>query len=102
MRFRFSIIALLMAGALPLPAQDPPPPPPSAQPAAPQEPPVLENTGKPIVVPYQCTDEDIRLAGLSCTDDDPCPVYLELSAIESTGIRLYTAGNLHTANATLF
>lgn len=101
MRSWVAIFGLLMSAVLPLSAQDPPTTLPTAQPAAPQEP-VLENTGKPIVVPYQCTDEDIRLAGLSCTDDDPCPIYLELSALESTGIRLYTAGNIHAANATLF
>lgn len=55
-----------------------------------------------MVVPFQCTEEDIRTAGLSCTDEEPCPVYLELAGAASTGIRLFTAGNIHTANATLF
>jgi photosystem II stability/assembly factor-like uncharacterized protein len=80
-------------------AQDQPPVP--AAPLAPAGPPVLQNTGKPIVVPFQCTEEDIRSAGLACTEDDPCPVYLELSAVDSTGIRLFAAGNIHTATATL-
>jgi hypothetical protein len=71
-------------------------------PAVPAGPPLLQNTGKPIVVPFQCTDEDIRSAGLSCTEDEPCPVYLELAAVESTGIRLFVAGNIHTATATLY
>jgi hypothetical protein len=62
---------------------------------------MLENTGKPIVVPFHCTDEDIRSAGLTCTEQDPCPVYLELAAVESTGLRIFAAGNIHTANATL-
>jgi hypothetical protein len=101
MRFRGAILALLVVAVLPLAAQDPPPgiPP---QPTVPQGPPILENTGNPIVVPFQCTEEDIRLAGLTCSDDDPCPVYLELSTMDSTGIRLFTAGNIHTSNATLF
>ena len=60
------------------------------------------NTGKPMVVPFRCTEEDIRSAGLTCSEQDPCPVYLELAAVESTGIRIFTAGNIHTANATLF
>ncbi len=78
------------------------------QPAAPAIPPaptgaaVLQNTGKPILVPFQCSDEDIRAAGLSCTEQDPCPVYLELAAVDSTGIRLFAAGNIHSANATLY
>src|SRR5215831_226845 len=78
-------------------AQDPP----AAPPAAPPPPPALEYTGKPIVVPFQCTDEDIHAAGLSCTDEDPCPVYLELATAGSSGIRVFAAGNIHTANATL-
>jgi len=55
-----------------------------------------------MVAPFQCTDEDIRSAGLSCSDEDPCPVYLELTGAASSGIRIFTAGNIHTANATLF
>src|SRR3954454_1764683 len=102
MRFRVAIFALVVSAILPLAAQDPPPgaPPPAA--TGPTGPPVLENTGKPIVVPFQCTEEDIRLAGLTCSDEDPCPVYLELSGMESSSIRLFAAGNIHTANATLF
>jgi photosystem II stability/assembly factor-like uncharacterized protein len=55
-----------------------------------------------MVVPFQCTDEDIRSAGLTCTDEDPCPVYLELATAGSTGLRVFAGGNIHTANATLF
>ena len=62
---------------------------------------LLLNSGKPILVPFQCTDEDIRSAGLTCSEQDPCPVYLELAAVESTGIRIFAAGNIHTSNATL-
>ena len=80
-------------------AQDQPPV--TQPPAAPAAPPVLENAGKPIPVPFRCTDEDIRSAGLTCSEQDPCPVYLELAAVESTGIRIFAAGNIHTANATL-
>ena len=36
-------------------------------------------------VPFQCTDEDIQLAGLTCSEDDPCPIYLELSAVAGAG-----------------
>src|SRR3954468_13358261 len=100
MLFHGAIFALLAGAVLPLTAQDPPPA--AAPAAAVQGPPLLENTGKPIVIPFQCTEEDIRLAGLTCSDEDPCPVYLELSGMESTGIRLFAGGNIHTANATLF
>ena len=98
-------LLLIVAGALwaqDLPPAAPPAAPPAQTPAAPAAPPVLVNAGKPIPIPFQCTDEDIRSAGLTCSDQDPCPVYLELAAVESTGIRIFAAGNIHTANATLF
>src|SRR5579864_9490485 len=67
-----------------------------------QEAPVLENTGKPIVVPFQCTEEDMRWAGLSCTEQDPCPVYFELAAAEPLGDKIFAAGNFHTETVTLY
>ena len=93
------IIGLLTLLVAAVHAQDQQQPP---VPAPPSGPPVLQNSGKPIVVPFRCTDEDIRSAGLSCSEQDPCPVYLELAAAESTGIRIFVAGNIHTSNATLF
>jgi len=66
-----------------------------------QEAPVLTNTGSPIRVPYQCSDEDIAASGLHCTPEEPCPVYLELSAVEPVGARLFLAGNMHTESVTL-
>ena len=57
-------------------------------PAAPPPVPVLENTGKPILLPFRCTGEDIQAAGLTCSEEDPCPVYLELSAVQATGTRI--------------
>ena len=53
-------------------------------------------------VTFACTAEDIDALGLSCSIDEPCPVFLELSAVESTGVRLFLAGNLHTERNTLF
>src|SRR3954463_15566993 len=75
---------------------------PPAPPAQPAPPPVLEFNGKPLVVPFQCTDEDIQLSGLTCSEEDPCPIYLELSAAEGAGQRLLVAGNLHTSAVTVF
>src|ERR1039457_5180338 len=89
---------LLACGALW--AQDTPPATPA--PVVPAAPPALANSGKPMLVPFHCTEEDIRSAGLSCSEQDPCPVYLELAAVESTSIRIFTAGNIHTATATLY
>jgi photosystem II stability/assembly factor-like uncharacterized protein len=61
----------------------------------------LQNTGKAMVVDYHCGEEDVRLAGLSCTADDPCPVFLELASVEAVGNRIFVAGNIHTSATTL-
>jgi hypothetical protein len=63
---------------------------------------ILENTGKPIVVPLQCTDEDVQWAGLTCTLAEPCLAYLEISAVEGVGERIFVAGNIHSEAVTLF
>jgi hypothetical protein len=72
---------------------------PAEQPA---ESPPLRNTGKPMIVDYNCGAEDIRLAGLSCTIDDPCPVFLELASVEAAGNRIFVAGNIHSSSTTLY
>ena len=40
--------------------------------------------------------------GLTCSEDDPCAVYLELSAVQAAGSRIVVAGNLHSSAVTLF
>lgn len=67
----------------------------------PAEAPPLQNTGKPMVVDYRCGEEDIRLAGLGCTIEDPCPVFLELALVEAVGNRIFAAGNIHSSTTTL-
>jgi hypothetical protein len=64
-------------------------------------PPPLENHGKPIVVPYTCSSDDLQWAGLSCSEDEPCAIFLELSAAEAAGNRILIAGNLHGEAVTL-
>jgi hypothetical protein len=93
-------LGLLLLACVVLAAQDQPPA--AVAPVVPAAPLVLENTGKPMVAPFHCTEEDIRSAGLGCSQQDPCPVYLELSAVESTGLRIFSAGNIHSATATLY
>ncbi|HLI83619.1 MAG TPA: hypothetical protein VKV17_06850 [Bryobacteraceae bacterium] len=63
---------------------------------------VLENQGRPMSVPVECTDDDIAWAGLSCTEQEPCPVYFELASVEPVGNKLFAAGNLHTEAVTLY
>jgi len=62
----------------------------------------MENAGKPMVATFQCTDEDIQRAGLTCSEEDPCPVYLELATGNASGSRILAAGNLHTSAVTLY
>ena len=45
---------------------------------------------------------DTQAAGLGCSEEDPCPVYLELSNVEAVGSKLFVTGNLHTPMATLY
>jgi hypothetical protein len=61
----------------------------------------MENTGKPIRVPFECTETDTQAAGLSCSEEEPCPVFLELASVDSAGNKIFVAGNLHTATTTL-
>jgi hypothetical protein len=62
----------------------------------------LENSGKPMRVLYECTAEDTQVAGLGCSEGDPCPVYLELENVDAAGNELFVTGNLHTPMATLY
>jgi hypothetical protein len=62
----------------------------------------LENSGKPMRVLYECTAADTQAAGLGCSEEDPCPVYLELANVEAVGNKIFVTGNLHTPMATLF
>jgi hypothetical protein len=62
---------------------------------------VLTNTGDPMHLAYACAEEDLQWAGMSCTEDDPCPIYLELSSIAPNGRKIVIAGNLHSTSATL-
>jgi photosystem II stability/assembly factor-like uncharacterized protein len=76
------------------------------QPPANPAPAVLENSGQPMLLPFACTDEDIQWGGLSCSADEPCPVYLELAAVEpgappGSG-RIFAAGNIHALDVTLY
>ena len=56
----------------------------------------------PIRVAYACPEEDVRAFGLDCSEDEPCPVFLELVSAAMAGSRLFVAGNLHTATTTLY
>jgi photosystem II stability/assembly factor-like uncharacterized protein len=66
---------------------------------------VLVRTGAaqdPVGVGYECTEDDANALGLTCTMEDPCPVFLELASAATAGGRLLVTGNLHTRNVTLY
>jgi hypothetical protein len=67
-----------------------------------QDPTVLKNTGGPIGLPFACQLDDLQQAGLVCTEDEPCPIYLELNSITPNGKKIFIAGDLHATAATLF
>jgi photosystem II stability/assembly factor-like uncharacterized protein len=53
-------------------------------------------------VPFDCTEADTQATGLSCSEEEPCPVYLELSNVDVAGNKIFLTGNLHTSNVTLY
>jgi BNR/Asp-box repeat len=61
----------------------------------------LENTGKPMRASYECTAAETQAAGIGCSEQDPCPVYLELSNVDAVGNKIFVTGNIHTPMATL-
>jgi hypothetical protein len=54
----------------------------------------------PIRVPFECAEEQLQAAGLLCSEEEPCAIYLELSAIAPAGKKLFLAGNLHADSGT--
>jgi photosystem II stability/assembly factor-like uncharacterized protein len=52
-------------------------------------------------LPSVCSEEDMQALGLTCSEDDPCPVFLELQSVEASGPSVYVSGNLHTVSVTV-
>jgi len=57
---------------------------------------------QPVHIAFECTESDTEAFGLTCTMEDPCPVFLELSSADAAAGRLIAAGNLHTKDVTLY
>ncbi len=54
---------------------------------------------------FRCTDDDLQWAGMTCSDEEPCPVYLELLHIAApghTGQAIFVTGDIHSAATTLY
>lgn len=56
----------------------------------------------PVHVSYTCPQEDTDSFGLSCSEDQPCPIFFEVSAVDSFGPNVFVAGDIHTATITLY
>jgi len=110
MRF-FGAAIVLFTGAMGAQAPRPPDQPRSEPALAKSEPvppvneppqPVLRNTGKPMLLPFACTEDDMQWAGMSCSEEEPCPVYLEISDLDTVGNRIVVLGNIHSEATTLY
>jgi len=53
-------------------------------------------------VEYTCSADDVEKFGLTCSEDEPCDVFLELASVEGVGSTIFAAGNLHTVTTTLY
>jgi hypothetical protein len=73
-------------------------------PAKPEEPKktVLTYAGKPLTIPFACTEDDIQAHGMTCTEESPCPIYAELAHVHPLGSKIFIAGNLHDGSSTLY
>jgi hypothetical protein len=56
----------------------------------------------PVKVAYDCSPEDAEQFGMTCSEDQPCAVYLELASAEANANTVFVTGNLHTREVTLF
>lgn len=89
-------------GVFRLPSQTPETPPPAAPKPEETKPAALQFQGKPLLLPFACTEDDISGFGMTCTAEDPCPVYLELAGLQPLGAKVFLAGNLHNSESTMY
>jgi hypothetical protein len=76
-------------------------PPPQVTPPVVEGPPTFATVPGGILLPNHCAEVDLPALGLTCSESDPCPTYLEFSSVESLGTVMLLAGNLHTTATTL-
>ncbi len=61
---------------------------------------VLIFDGSPVRVPFACTEKNIQSLNVTCTETEPCAVFLELSGVDAVGNHLFVFGNLHSGAST--
>ncbi len=64
--------------------------------------PILLAAEDPVRVDYACSANDVDKFGLTCSEDEPCDVFLELASAEGVGSAIFAVGNLHTVTTTLY
>ena len=64
--------------------------------------PILLAAEDPVRVDYACPAADVDKFGLTCSEDEPCEVFLELAGAEGVGSTIFAVGNLHTVTTTLY
>ena len=64
--------------------------------------PLLLAAADPAKFEYACSPEDVEAFGLTCSEEEPCPVFLELASVDTSGPRVFVSGNLHTTSVTLY
>lgn len=55
-----------------------------------------------MLLPFHCTDDDMQWAGMSCSEEEPCPLYVEVTGIETVGNRIILPANIHSESTTLY
>jgi len=62
----------------------------------------ITNTGQPMRIAFECTEADSESAGLTCSPEEPCPLFLELGNLETAGNKIFITGNFHSSSTTLY
>lgn len=63
--------------------------------------PLLAYEGEPLKLPQECRAEAFLRAGLVCSEESPCDMFLELVDITNIQDRVLLIGNIHTPSATI-
>ncbi len=74
---------------------------PQEAPPAPAPPRILVWERRPLKAPLECRADGFEAAGIICSEEEPCRLFLELTAVDAAGPRILVGGNVHTTSATV-
>jgi len=57
--------------------------------------------GQPLQLQFECLQENFPGAGVHCSPETPCELFLELTSIASAGEKVFLAGDIHTSSAAI-